>query len=230
MHEESALLQFAHTLHWFALAFMGIVYIIRITWFVRRFKAGGERQASTGIPGYTTPSKGVVYSLGNVAMPWAMESSRKSPFFYVQFVAFHLGVTSAIALLFIIPLAPGLLESQTWVLILQIPIGAAFLVGIGRIIRRFADKYMRAISSPDDYFSLVMLSVWFAIGVMTQAHISGVRGFESVNILIVYLLLTSFFLLYVPFSKISHYLYYPFSRYWIGRALGHRGSMPYTRG
>ena len=108
MHEESALLQFAHTLHWYALAFMGLVYILRITWFVKRFKAGGERQAATGIPGRTTPSKGVVYSLGNIMMPWAMESSRKRPIFYIQFVAFHLGVTSAILLLFIIPLAPGL--------------------------------------------------------------------------------------------------------------------------
>jgi hypothetical protein len=34
----------------------------------------------------------------------------------------------------------------------------------------------------------------------------------------------------VPFSKISHYLYYPFTRYWLGRSLGHRGSMPYARG
>ena len=148
MHEESALLQFAHTLHWFALAFMGIVYIIRITWFVKRFKAGGERQAATGTPGRTTPAKGVMYSLGNVAMPWAMESSRKNPFFYVQFVAFHLGVTAAIALLFIIPLAPGWLENSTFVLVMQAAIGAAFLVGCGRIIRRFGDKHMRAISSP----------------------------------------------------------------------------------
>ena len=125
MHEHSALLQFAHTLHWYALAFMGIVYILRITWFVRRFKAGGERQAATGIPGRTSPRKGIAYSLGNVIMPWAMESSRTRPFFYVQFVAFHLGVTSAIALLFIIPWAPGLLENQMVVWILQGCIGAA---------------------------------------------------------------------------------------------------------
>jgi hypothetical protein len=45
----------------------------------------------------------------------------------------------------------------------------------------------------------------------------------------VFLLATSFFLVYVPFSKISHYLYYPFTRYWLGKALGHRGSYPYAR-
>ena len=45
-----------------------------------------------------------------------------------------------------------------------------------------------------------------------------------------YLLLTSFFLLYVPFSKISHYLYYPFTRLWLGRTLGHRGTYPLVKG
>ncbi len=49
------------------------------------------------------------------------------------------------------------------------------------------------------------------------------------TIQIAYLYLTSYFLLYVPFSKISHYLYYPFTRTYIGRALGHRGSYPVVR-
>jgi nitrate reductase gamma subunit len=225
MHEESALLQFAHTLHWFALAFMGIVYIIRVTWFVKRFKAGGERQAATGTPGRTTPSKGIMYSLGNVAMPWAMESSRKNPFFYVQFMAFHLGVTAAIALLFIIPLFPGWLENSTFVLVMQAAIGAAFLVGCGRIIRRFGDKHMRAISSPDDYFSLIILTVWFFFAFLAVPNSTANGEWHLLG----YFFLASFFLVYVPFSKISHYLYYPFTRYYIGKSLGHRGVFPIVR-
>ncbi len=42
---------------------------------------------------------------------------------------------------------------------------------------------------------------------------------------ILYFGLTAFFLVYVPFSKIGHYLYYPFSRVILGLALGHRGAM-----
>jgi hypothetical protein len=38
--------------------------------------------------------------------------------------------------------------------------------------------------------------------------------------------LTTFFLLYVPFSKISHYLYYPFARLYFGRHFGRRGVYP----
>ena len=41
-----------------------------------------------------------------------------------------------------------------------------------------------------------------------------------------FFLMGSFFLVYVPFSKISHYLYYPFTRYYLGKSLGRRGVFP----
>jgi len=226
MHETSDLLTFVHTLHWYALVFMALVYIVRITWFVRRFKAGGERQAATGIPGYTTPTKGILYSWGNVAMPWAMESTRTKPFFYLQFVAFHLGVTAAIGLLFIIPLAPGILENGIVVLGLRIPIGAAFLVGLGRTVRRFGNPYIRAISSPDDYFSVILLTTWFFFAFLAVPNSTANGEWHLLG----YFYLATFFLVYVPFSKISHYLYYPFTRYYLGKSLGHRGVFPIFRG
>jgi hypothetical protein len=34
---------------------------------------------------------------------------------------------------------------------------------------------------------------------------------------------------YVPFSKISHYLYYPFTRYYFGKSMGYRGVYPLKR-
>jgi nitrate reductase gamma subunit len=107
---------------------------------------------------------------------------------------------------------------------------AAFLVSVYRILRRTLRPLMRLISTPDDYFSLVMLTIWFGLGACTQAYLMGVWGMTNETLLVAYLYLTSFFLLYVPFSKISHYLYYPFTRTYIGRALGHRGSYPVVRG
>ena len=109
-------------------------------------------------------------------------------------------------------------------------IGSAFLVSLYRIGRRTLRPLMRLISTPDDYFSLVMLTTWFGLGVCTEAYLMGAGGITSETVLIAYLYLTSFFLLYVPFSKISHYLYYPFTRIYIGRALGQRGSYPVSRG
>ena len=142
-----------------ALLVMGSVYALRIAWLLR-FKAGRDRQAPTGS---RPPAirRGILYSWLNVAMPWAMESTRTHLLLYVQFVVFHLGVVAAIGLSFIIPYAPHWLESRSLVVALQLSMGAAFLVSLMRVYRRLSERTMRAISTPDDYFSPSLLAVWF---------------------------------------------------------------------
>ncbi len=217
----SELLHFSeHTLQEAALLFMACVYIIRIIWLLH-FKAGKERQAATGL-GDTNSKKGIIYSWGNIAMPWVMESTRTNFFLYIQFVIFHTGVTLAIGLSFIIPYVPNLLNYSILVLIFQLLIGAAFLVGVIRIIRRIVNRYMRAISSPDDFFSLILLTTWFFFAFLSVPN----KIDTGEQHLLTYFILTAFFLVYVPFSKISHYLYYPFTRYYLGKTLGHRGVFP----
>jgi nitrate reductase gamma subunit len=220
----SELLHFSeHQLQEGALLFMAIVYILRVRWLLR-FKAGKERQAATGL-GDTNPRKGFIYSWANVAMPWAMESSRTKMFLYLQFVVFHLGVVAAIGLSFIIPYGPNLLASQAVVIALQVIIGGAFLVGVMRFVRRAGSIYMRAISTPDDYFSLILLTTWFAFAFFAVPNSTANGEWH----LLVYFMMTAFFLVYVPFSKISHYLYYPFTRYYLGKTMGHRGVFPIRR-
>lgn len=221
----SDLLHFSeHTLQEIALVIMALVYVFRIRWLLK-FKAGKERQPATGLAG-TTPRKGILYSWANIVMPWAMESTRTKFFIYIQFVIFHLGVTLAIALSFIIPYAPRLLTGiPLLVPILQTVIGAACIVGIIRLLRRAGNKHMRAISSPDDYFSLILLTVWFFFAALAVPNT--IENGEGV--ILTYFILTAFFLIYVPFSKISHYLYYPFTRYYFGKSMGYRGTYPIKR-
>jgi nitrate reductase gamma subunit len=207
-----------------ALVIMALVYTTRLFWWFR-FKEGKDRQPQTGSAD-TTPKKGAMYSVAIIAMPWAMESSRSKLLNYGQFVIFHLGVVAAISMSFLIPYLPQLMEPTAVTLLLQIVIGAAFLVGCIRILRRITVLRLRKISSPDDYFSLILLTGWFLSAVLAAPN-DPANGEAS---LIAFFLLTAFFLLYVPFSKISHYLYYPFTRYWLGRSLGHRGSFPMKRG
>jgi len=217
----SEFLEFSEgTLQEVALVIMAIVDTCRILWFLR-FKAGKERQAFTGI-GDTSTRRGILYSWANVALPGSMESTRSNTLMYVQFVLFHLGVVAAIGLSFIIPYVSGLLDYSIVTIGLQLMIGAAFIVGLMRIIRRATSKYMRAISSPDDYFSLLLLTVWFGFAFFAVTN----NYKDGEGILLTYFILTAFFLLYVPFSKISHYLYYPFTRYYLGKTLGHRGVYP----
>ncbi len=217
----SALLHVAeHRVQEVALAVMAIVYTARLVWLFR-FRRGRDRQPSTAGT-RTGAARGALYSMAAIAMPWSMESTRTHPGFYVQFVLFHLAVAANIALSFVIPYDPALLRSAALVIALQAIIGAGFLVGVIRFARRVRDPIVSRISTPDDYFSLALLTLWFAAGVGAAPN-STAAGETP---LVVYFLLTAFFLVYVPFSKISHYLYYPFTRYWLGRTLGHRGVFP----
>jgi nitrate reductase gamma subunit len=227
-HEEpSNLLATVEVIHWVALGVMALVYIARLRWLFS-FKAGKDKSAP-GNPDLSNAKRGARYSLANVLMPWSMESTRKGLVFYFSFVIFHLGIAAGIGLAFISTIFPEVLRIPNIAAMVGGIISAAFLVSVYRVFRRIFRPVLRLISSPDDYFSVIMVTFWLGLGVLTQAHISGIEQFASENWLVAYLLLTSFFLLYVPFSKISHYLYYPFTRIWIGRALGHRGSLPFSR-
>jgi len=225
-HETSTLLNTAETIHWVALGVMMVVYAVRLAW-LYRFRNARERQPP-GNPASTNAMKGGLYSLGNVLMPWAMESTRSRLPFYATFAIFHLGVAAGITLAFVSSLFPQVVAEPAVGAILMTLLMAAFLVGLFRIVRRFTLPHLRLISSPDDYFSVIMLTAWFGSAILAQARFLG--WLHSDLFLVAFLLATSFFLIYVPFSKISHYLYYPFTRYWLGRSLGHRGSLPYARG
>ncbi len=225
--EPSHLLHTAEIVHWAALGFMGLVYTTRILWLLK-FKKPKDRSPKGGDPAASAKSAGI-HSLGNVAMPWGMESTRNNIGFYLTFALFHLGVVGGIALAFLSSLTPELVTTPAVAYALGGMCAAGFLVALYRVARRFTSPVLKLVSTPDDYFSLIMLTGWMGLGVLAQAHLVGAEQFASQNYLVAFLFATSFFLVYVPFSKISHYLYYPFTRFWLGKALGHRGSYPYAR-
>lgn len=199
-----------------ALFFLVTVYAFRILWIVR-LEPTRERTQPAG-----SKREGIAYSLLNISMPRSMEALRKKPGFYIQFVIFHFGVAAAIAATFIIPYRPELFQTKAVVLVFQIIIGAAFVVGLVRLRRRLRNPAVRLISTPDDYFSLILMILYFAAAVLAVPS----RFPAAEWPLILFFGLTAFFLVYVPFSKISHYLYYPFARYVLGKTLGHRGVYP----
>jgi len=220
-HETSAFLHFAEDkLQIVALSFMTIVYILKIRW-VLKFPAGKERQAPTGDPS-TTAKRGGTYSLFNIFMPWTMASTRQHPLFYIQFGAFHVAAGSCIAMSIILPYFPQLIAHPIIVGLLQALFAVACVIGAGRFVRRVLSRYIRAISTPDDYFAVALLTGWFAFAFMAAPN----NRAETEFWLLGYFLLTAFFLFYVPFSKISHYIFYPFTRWYLGKTLGHRGVYP----
>ena len=198
-----------------ALTFMAIVYIIKIRG-VLKLNPIMDRTPKRG-----DPDAGMRYSLATIAMPWQMQSYRLQPLKYLEFVVFHLAVLAAIGASFIIPYWPQvmLLPLLQYGALGIIALGLLF--GLSRLVRRMAREEMRLISSPDDYFSLILLSAWL-LSALVAIPMSGTNAWQEVA----FFGLTAFFLIYVPFSKISHYVLWPFNRYLIGKHFGKRGVYP----
>lgn len=204
-----------HEVHLIALAIMGTVYIGKIIW-ILRFKPMIERTPSKG-----DKQKAIIHSYMNIAMPWEMESTRKKWYIWTEFAIFHIGVALAIIVSFVVSFgSETLLEKSIFLIFLKILFPISFIIAMIRFYRRIFLPINRIISHPDDYFSIIMMCLWF--------FFASWFVFDLNNSLImgIYLALTAFLIAYVPFSKMSHYILWPFSRYYFGKHFGHRGVYP----
>jgi hypothetical protein len=158
--------------------------------------------------------RGVVDAFLTIFAPWKMESSRKHWTQYAEFVVFHLGVFACIALSFAITYAPKVLTPLVRTVALGL-MAASLLSGGLRLYRRVRLPEMRIISSPDDYLAMGMVLGFLGTGMLS------LMGWEAA--IIAYFIVSALFLVYEPFSKIRHYIYYPFARYYYGASFGRRG-------
>jgi nitrate reductase gamma subunit len=205
-----------HRLHYAAFCFMVVLYAVKI----RQLLA--KPLAQEGTPPRGDHAGGVRYSYALLATPWEMESQRRHWYRYLEFALFHLCMAVAIGVAFVMPFLHEAMATPAVVRGLEVAFGLGTLLGVSRLVRRLSNPLVRLVSSPDDYFCILLLTVWVASGVLCAAQ-------TSESALVVYFSLATFFLFYVPFSKISHYVYWFFVRYYVGRHFGHRGVFPRQR-
>ncbi|MBI5250515.1 MAG: hypothetical protein HY912_13565, partial [Desulfomonile tiedjei] len=140
-----------------ALGFMALMYTIKISQLLKK-PFPPERAELKG-----DRVKGSLISLTNVLRPWDMESTSKNLYFYTEFMIFHVAVALTIGATFLIPLVPGLM-TPAFSGIIMLFMGLAFLIGLRRIYRRLTVPEIKIISSPDDYFAIILMTVFFAVG------------------------------------------------------------------
>jgi nitrate reductase gamma subunit len=196
-----------------ALAFMAVAYALKIRW-ILSYRAPRERTPPRG-----DPRAGVRYAFTTIAWPATTPGTRAHPVRWIEFAVFHAAVAVAIAVTFVMPYWPTAVGGPAAVVAIQVVLAAGAVTALSRLARRLARPEMRAISTPDDVFSLAAAAAWLAAGILAAPQ-------RTETALVAFFGLTAFFLVYVPFSKISHYIYWPFIRYYVGRHLGHRGVYP----
>ncbi len=163
----------------------------------------------------TSTGRAVAVSYASILSPLAMESTRRHWRRWAVFAAYHIGILVAITATFTIPFTPGLM-TQSVRRVAATAIALGLVAGFVKIYWRLTLPELRSISQPDDFFGLTILQVWFAIAI--PAVLLNHPGW-----LVVYFVMTALLLVYVPVSKISHYIYWFFSRYLFGRRYGRRG-------
>jgi hypothetical protein len=161
---------------------------------------------------------GAIHSLLNVLRPWGMDSTRNNLYFYMEFMVFHVAVALTIGSTFFIPFG---IMSKGLTIITMFFMASAFMIGLRRIHRRFTVEEIRIISTPDDVFAICLMTVFFFVGFFALGMF--LIGRPDTSYMWIFFLMTTFFLIYVPFSKISHYVLYPFNRVMYGQIFGGRG-------
>jgi len=200
--------QYLSTLKTIVLIAFVFMYSVKLRWLLS-LRLGKDISTPKG-----DRNLGIRRSLLSNFTPWGMESSKSKPFGWFEFAFLHLGVVSAITASFLIPYLPGLMIAPlTQIFTLFTALGS--LAALSRFIKRVSKPEMRVISSWDDYFSSLMVTVWLAVA--TYALLG------NTNALVAFMFITIGLLIYVPMSKISHYLYWPFTRYYFGAHFGRRG-------
>jgi len=200
-------------LHHAALLFMVAAYVVKIRQLLAR------PLAVEGTPARGDHAKAVRYSYALLATPWRMESQRRHWVRYLEFALLHLCIATAIGVAFALPWVHQSLAAPGAILGLQAAFGLGAVLGLSRLGRRIVDPVVRAVSSPDDYACILLVTLWASSGVFAARQ-------QSEAWLFAYYALATFLLCYVPFSKMSHYLYWFFVRYYVGKHFGHRGVFP----
>jgi hypothetical protein len=200
---------FQHLAHEIGTPILVLLYLLRL---VILFRRRLTRDIASNPKGEIW--RGAVDAFITIVAPWKMESTRKHWMRYVEFAVFHLGVFLNIALSFVLAYAPDLLSVPASYVAFVV-LTASFVAGGLRLYRRASLAEMRVISSPDDYIALVMVLLFLLTGLLS------LLGWGPGTI--AYLIVAALFLVYEPFSKIRHYIYYPFARYFYGAASARRG-------
>jgi hypothetical protein len=161
-----------------------------------------------------SPAQGVLWAFTLGMAPWAKESGRIHWIAYIRGVIVHLGIFVGAAYLIATPWLAQMPEPLRLSLAALFAIGA--LLGLAGFWIRMADPTMRLLSTPDDYFSLALVTLFLASGAASAARIEFLPAFWTIS---------GITLAYTPFGKMKHFLYFSYERVFLGLVFGRRGGL-----
>lgn len=196
---------------WLAMFFSVLVFARKLQLFNRLVRPV-DRSTPKG-----SSSLGNLYAFTLGMAPWAKESTRRHFLAYLRGIAFHVGIFLGLGIFLVSPwliLLPALIR---YLLVTVVGIGA--LLGYIGWLARLTEHNLKVLSTPDDYFSVLLVSLF-----LTNATLYLVNP----ELLSVFYLSGAVMLIYAPFSKIRHCIYFAYSRLFFGRFVGSHGIFPHN--
>ena len=150
--------------------------------------------------------RGILFAFTLGMAPWEKESTRLHWVAYLRGIVFHVGVFAALAAFFASPWVESMPGWLVWGLAGLSAVGAAgALTGLPI---RLTGENERALSLPDDYFAILLVSLFAAL--TTAAYFVP-------TIMPVYHIVTAMMFIYIPIGKIRHCVYFFFSKFYFGK-------------
>ena len=163
-------------------------------------------------------SKAVHYSFTKAMSPAKKESAYLHLPTYTAGILYHIGTFLAIPLFFIFLLNFEIPEESS------LYIAAFFLLtgisGIGILIKRIVKKKLLSLSNPDDFISNILVTFFQIATAYVLVNADGV---------IIYSIICSLFLIYLPMGKLKHAYYFFAARYHLGFYYGWRNVWPVSK-
>ena len=163
-------------------------------------------------------NSGIFYAYTLGMAPWSKESTRLHWISYIRGIAFHLGIFLGLGLLVI---SPWIHVLPSWIrILLAVCAGLGSVFGLTGFVMRLAEHNLRAISTRDDFFTVLLVSLYLASTGLWLV-------FPPAQPL--FYLTGAIMLVYAPFSKIRHCIYFAYSRLFYGKFIGSRAVLPHSQ-
>jgi hypothetical protein len=157
----------------------------------------------------------ISYSFAGAMNPLQKESAYLHLPTYTAGVLYHIGTFISIAAFFLFFFRFSFANTFQWVLICILI--ASSVSGLGIFFKRIIVKKLRALSTPDDYVSNLLVTAFqiFTLIVLVKDTFTPY-----------YFICAGILFLYLPLGKLKHSLYFFAARYHLGFFYGWRGIWP----
>jgi len=161
---------------------------------------------------------GLLYAYTLGMAPWAKEGTRLHGIAYLRGVAFHLGIFLGLAVLIASPWMGGV--SQLTRAVIGFGVIAGGTCGLAGLLARFVETNLKALSTPDDYFAVLIVRLFLA----SEALWLFLPQAQTL-----FYLISAAMLVYTPLGKIRHCIYFAASRFFYGKFIGSHAVLPHSQ-